>query len=633
MTGFGFGADRLGWTDDALAELARLRGWTEAAIERLELTYDASSGVVGIPIRDMLDELGTISYLPWPDRRGNGRAKIWQPAGVPRQLFPPPELLPDDTRDVLVLEGEPDVIAAWSAGLVAVGVPGTAGWNADYAARFRGPRWRVSVAFDCDDVGRRAGAEVALSLAEAGVEVRLIDLDPSRRDGYDVTDFLLERGREAGAAELLGLVNAAKLYTGEAPAVPVVIEPLRAFLERALPPAESLVGVARGGTNLLPRYGWVLPWGREGSGKTSVIVDLLFHVAAGLAWLKYAVARPLRVVAVVNEGVPGGLQDKLAQKLELWDGDRDAVLDNLAIYASPWGAFTFRDAALVAHLRDYATDFGADYVALDPLHTLGTIGAGSPQDTEAFKNELRAFGLWENVGVITAHHSNKMGMVSGDWARHADTVLHLEKDGKNPATKITLEKARPADPAELGVAAILEWVVETMSYRRVVPEAPAPLDEAEALGAILERLSSDTPTALEPLLDGIKGTKTALRELVIRAIAEGVIVNLAPPKARPEGRQTYKLVRNNVESATAPTLFEDDAEQTGMVEPNANVGEGSTLADVPENAPLGDELTSNVGPLVRGTTFSTLVGPAEDDGDLTDETNDERELEEEDPWT
>jgi hypothetical protein len=338
---------------------------------------------------------------------------------------------------------------------------------------------------------------------------------------------------------LAALLEQAEPYTPEPEPEPAaepevaVIEPLRAFLERDLPPAEALVGVARGGTNLLPRFGWVLPWGREGSGKTSVIVDLLFHVAAGISWLHYPVARPIRVVVVINEGVPGGLQDKLDQKLELWEGDRDLVLDNLAIYASPWGAFTFRDQALVDHARAFAVDFGADYVALDPLHTLGSTGAGSPQDTEAFKNELRAFGLWDDLGVITAHHSNKSGMVSGDWARHADTVLHLEKDGKNPATKLTLEKARPADPNELGVPALLEWLVETMSYQRHELDATAIVTDDVLLERILEHLENTAgPVDMGTLQHDVTGDQKRIARVAKAALERGELVNASTHSGR-----------------------------------------------------------------------------------------------------
>lgn len=401
---------------------------------------------------------------------------------------------------------------------------------------------------------------------------------------------------------------------------PVLFESLREFLQRELPPSESLMGVTRDGTNLLPRFGWVMPWGREGSGKTSVIVDLLFHAAAGLDWLVYSVERPMRIVCVVNEGIPGGLQDKLAQKIERWEGDVDLVLDNLAIYVSPWGEFTFRDAEIVGHARDFCVDFGADYVALDPLHTLGTSGSGSPAETEEFKHVLRRFGLWEDLGVITAHHSNKTGMVSGDWARHPDTVIHLEKDGPHPATKLTLQKARPADPHELGVPVLLKWLVESLSYEREEIVKQQPVDVEKTIAQALDLLAqSDEPMALDPLVRQVDGTAKRVRDVLLQAISDGLIINVATQNKSAK-RKTYRLVlpedANNVETReTVPTLFDGDAPQDGMVEPENNVDDAPTLSDVIPESPAEAKTTSTVSPPVRGETVLDVVERADDDAD------------------
>jgi AAA domain len=612
----GFGADRFGWTDDALAELRAARGWTEPAIERLELTYDPSSGLVGIPIRDaILDELGRLTYNPRPGR-GNGRPKMQGPAGVPRQLFPPPELIRDGVDDVLVLEGEPDVVAAWSAGLVAIGVPGVGGWHPTDAARFRGPRWTVYVVFDCDTVGRSAAAEVAASLLELGVDVRMVDLAPDRDDGYDVTDYLLEQGVDA----LRELMAASELYSTEPPGEAIVFEPLGVFLERALPPAESLVGVARGGTNLLPRYGWVMPWGREGSGKTSVIVDLLFHAAAGLEWLGWPVGRPLRLVVIVNEGVPGGFQDKLAAKVEAWPGDHAPVIENIAVYASPWGEFTFRSDRMTNHARAFALDFGADYVAFDPLHTLGTFGAGGPEDTESFKHVLRAFGLWDDLGVLTAHHSNKSGMVSGDWARHPDTVLHLEKDGRNPATKLTLEKARPADPGELGVPVMLEWVVETFGYRRVELEVGAGerVDDDELLKRVTDYLAArESAVPLKVLKGDVKGDPGRLASVVRAAIERGEIIDENP---HPQRLSVRKRLDSDPPSSRELSRG-DDEEQTRMDIDVSQQFDPSSRENR-EARPADKLATAGRGPKGPRPAAVASASPTDDDN-----------LDEDDPWT
>lgn len=366
---------------------------------------------------------------------------------------------------------------------------------------------------------------------------QLVIRDARRRDYQTFGEQLAQAARadtpltdlEAQARQFLDVLD--KLADPAAAAAPV-FEPLREFLKRQLPKSESLVGVPRDGTNLLPRYGWVMPWGREGSAKTSVLVDLLFHAAAGRNWTGYQTARPMRFVAIVNEGIPGGFQDKLEQKTRVWDGPLDPILDNIAVYASPWGEFTFRNRTITRHARDYAIDFGADYVALDPLHTLGTTGAGTPQETEEFKHMLRRFGLWDDLGVITAHHANKSGMVSGDWARHPDTVIRLEKDGKNPATRYTLEKARPADPAELGVPSLLEWETATLGYRRVRLDAPEHLSDDDLLERIRDAVTEAARTGpghitLTDLKATVKGDSKRIAKLARGEVDAGRLTNRA----------------------------------------------------------------------------------------------------------
>jgi DNA-binding transcriptional ArsR family regulator len=77
-------------------------------------------------------------------------------------------------------------------------------------------------------------------------------------------------------------------------------------------------------------------------------------------------------------------------------------------------------------------------------------------------------------------------MVSGDWGRHPDTVIRLEKDADRAATRWTLTKARPADPNELGRMRILEWDAETLGYRFVEksPEAVGAENREKVFAAV-----------------------------------------------------------------------------------------------------------------------------------------------------
>lgn len=341
------------------------------------------------------------------------------------------------------------------------------------------------------------------------------------------------------------------------PSRPIEFVTLGNFLKADFPPAESLVGHARGGTNLLPRYGWVIPWGSEGSTKTTLLVDLVFHGASAREWLGYPIERALRFVVIVNEGVPGGLQDKLQQKYDCWDDP--VVAERIAVYTSPWGEFTFQNERMRNHLWEFAHDFEADYIAADPLHTIGTTGSGTPEETEAFKHLLRDFGLWKWVGFLTPHHVNKGGKISGDWGRHPDTLIHVEKNGKQKQTIFTLEKARPADPDELNKPVILEWDTGTMGFERTAIDTRQKVSDDELLAGIYAELdkaasNGSGTVSMTDVRTRVTGNDDRIGALVRAEIGAGRIANLATKKG------TYKLERGNRNSKSAAALWADEAD-------------------------------------------------------------------------
>ncbi len=181
------------WTEEALARLHELRGWTPEAIRRLGLRIE--HGRVAIPLTDAAgQQVGVTRYQPNPARLGPKEPKMMAAKGTPRGLFPAPERVTGDP--LWIVEGEPDAITATSIGLPAVAVPGAQGWDSDWAARFRDRR--VVVCCDCDQVGRKLARQVADDLQGAAREVRLVDLDPKRTDGYDLSDALRERQGDHG---------------------------------------------------------------------------------------------------------------------------------------------------------------------------------------------------------------------------------------------------------------------------------------------------------------------------------------------------------------------------------------------------------------------------------------------------
>lgn len=56
-------------------------------------------------------------------------------------------------------------------------------------------------------------------------------------------------------------------------------------------------------------------YGSDGAGKSTLTIDAIAHLGAGVDWLGIAVPRPVRFCVIENEGPPSLFQDKIARKL------------------------------------------------------------------------------------------------------------------------------------------------------------------------------------------------------------------------------------------------------------------------------------------------------------------------------
>lgn len=97
------------------------------------------------------------------------------------------------------------MIAARAHGLAAIALPGVDSWKNDWAAMFAGRQ--VTITMDCDRRGRACAQRIAHALDDFAA-VRIVDLEPSRHDGYDLTDLILEGSSNVGIIDLGGPINA-----------------------------------------------------------------------------------------------------------------------------------------------------------------------------------------------------------------------------------------------------------------------------------------------------------------------------------------------------------------------------------------------------------------------------------------
>jgi ribA/ribD-fused uncharacterized protein len=196
--------DVRGWAqalrDDVelLARLAGERGWKPDTLRKLGVGFDGER--ITVPITDDQNALQGVLRLRVD---ASQRPKVLAAPGTRLGLIPHPS---SEAGPVLLVEGPSDMLAARSAGLAAIAVPGTHAWRAEWARGFAGRE--VTIVMDADRPGRDAAARIARDLDRQSAGVRIVDLAPGRDDGYDLSDWL----KAGNPADLVS----ARWYTSEA---------------------------------------------------------------------------------------------------------------------------------------------------------------------------------------------------------------------------------------------------------------------------------------------------------------------------------------------------------------------------------------------------------------------------------
>lgn len=142
--------------------------FTQGACQHFRLGYDADLRQPVYPIRD---EYGNVLGLV---HRGGGSCKYKYPRGVKtsRLLFNIHEIVPGEP--VVLVEGAPDVIALWEAGVSAVGVYGARLYPAQVELLMKREPSKVLVAFDMDIPGIKGAGAAVNDLMAAGIFAKRI---------------------------------------------------------------------------------------------------------------------------------------------------------------------------------------------------------------------------------------------------------------------------------------------------------------------------------------------------------------------------------------------------------------------------------------------------------------------------
>lgn len=304
---------------------------------------------------------------------------------------------------------------------------------------------------------------------------------------------------------------------GDMPELEIVS--LEDFASEDEPGADPFVGDAE--DVLGPQGGDWMFYGVGGGGKTTVAVDLAFHLAAGDDWHGIPIAAPRRVLVIENEGPRPFFRRKVKRKAGGWQGS--PLEGRIVVLESPWARVRLDEEPMRASLAHALRSREIDVVVIGPVTSSGMNEAGTLQQTRDFMalvahvRELAG----RPVMFVLVHHQNRGGSVSGAWEGVVDTLVHVQpKDGDR--TRLYVEKARWASRFHRKTMT-LAWG-EGESF--VIEAEDEITDEtmAEEMLAAARENAGASWTTIRTHVRGNATEAAGVRDLLIR---EGKLVNTA----------------------------------------------------------------------------------------------------------
>jgi hypothetical protein len=460
---------------------------------------------------------------PDPDTSTGWR---WSLRNTRRVLYRLPELVAAVERGepVYISEGEKDVEAIRRAGAAATCNPHGAGkWRAEYSEHLRGADVRIVA--DRDEEGLAHARQVEAAIAGLAASVTVV----TPAEGKDAADHLAA-GRALDELVELPLTSHPN-GDGRQGEVSALVPPsigqsvfalkivtLDDFVAIEEPGARALVGTPD--AVLIPEGGDVMFYGDGGAGKSTLGIDLAFHLAAGDEWLGMPVAGTSRALLIENEGPRPLFRAKLKRKRDAWQGS--PLGERVHVYEEPWTRFSFQDLAQREALAAAINELEVDVVIVGPVTRVGMNEAGTLQEVRDFMlliAECRHLAS-RPITVVLIHHENKAGQVSGAFEASGDTLFHVQGQGHG-RTRLYVKKARWASEYH-ATALQLVWV-EGEGFR--VDDTPETTDEDIAAG-ILAATRKTPGASWNSIDDAVQGKAERKRELRDRLLEDGQLVNV-----------------------------------------------------------------------------------------------------------
>ena len=299
----------------------------------------------------------------------------------------------------------------------------------------------------------------------------------------------------------------------------VRIVPLPEFSGVDEPGVEAILGTLN--QNLIPVGGDLMLYGDGGAGKTTLAIDLAFHLAAGLDWLGIQVEKPRSILLIENEGPRPLFRRKLRLRLEAWDGP--PLEDRLHVWEDPWAGFSFTEQEMRAQLAQAIFEREIDLLIAGPVTQLGMEDAGTIREVRHFAEHValvRERSL-RPVASMLVHHEAKSGRVSGAWEGVGDTLLHVSGSGHG-RTRVGIQKARWS-PSHHSTTMHLRWTSEGQSFELDNDDETRPV---RVFDGILDYVRANPGVGWTEVEKTVKGEKGYIARRRDQMIKEGDLIDL-----------------------------------------------------------------------------------------------------------
>ena len=327
-------------------------------------------------------------------------------------LYPESEL---KERTLILTEGEFDALCSISQGLPSITETGGAGtWKEEFTKRFTSKV--VYIIFDCDSAGRKGAEKIAQELEPVAKEIRIVDLDPQRQDGYDLTDWFVtdKKSKE----ELLKLINKSPVYVRqdlpkaetkeekelkEVWKLEKVIKTAKDFLKIETPKKKTLLGSWLKEKQIILISGW------RGVGKSWLALSLLDSITSNESFCSWQIKEPVNCLYLDAEMAKPDLDERL---LTL---NPEQKRERPLLHWDKWQIVT----------EEYLQDRKIKLWVADNITSL------TPDLDENVKAEYDSINQWllrlrfKGISTILVHHLGKQGTQRGTSAREDNIDISI----------------------------------------------------------------------------------------------------------------------------------------------------------------------------------------------------------------